>query len=92
MGTNETAKAEFVKRDPLLAEFYKQEAEPVEIPIFGKHRNQTVIAKLSKDPSIAALVHVAARIHEHWQAADRAAAQDAQRAAQETLRRLEAVA
>jgi hypothetical protein len=59
LGDNETAKGEFVKRDPELAKFYQYEAQPVEIPIFGKNRNQTVIARLAKNPSTAALVQVA---------------------------------
>jgi len=92
LGDNETAKGEFVKRDPELAKFYQYEAQPVEIPIFGKNRNQTVIARLAKNPSTAALVQVAARIHENWLAEDRVAAQQQRAAAEATLKRLEGAA
>ena len=54
----ETAKNVFTKRDPDLATFYEQEAQPVAIPIFGQNRNLTVTGQL--DPSTAALVRVAA--------------------------------
>jgi hypothetical protein len=71
LGDNETAKAEFTKRDPDLAKFYQEEAQPVELPIFGKNKNQTVVGKLAKDPSTAALVQLAGQIYEQWQAADK---------------------
>jgi|SRR5262249_25774043 len=89
LGDNETAKAEFVKRDPELAKFYEGEARPVSIPIFGRNRNQTVIGRLTKDPRMAALVQIAARIHENWLAEDRLTAQAQRKAAEETLKRLE---
>src|SRR5262249_7843260 len=91
-GDNETAKAEFVRRDPELAKFCQEEAKDVSIPLFGKNRNMTVIARLAKSPDIAALVQLGAQIHEHWLAEDRAAAQQARAAAEETLKRLERAA
>ena len=87
-GDNQTAQGEFVKRDPELAKFYEVEARPVEIPIFGKNRNQTVVGRLSKNPSMAALVQVAARIHEQWNAEDRLSAEAARKAAEATLKKL----
>jgi hypothetical protein len=87
--TNETAKGAFVKRDPLLAEFYQEEAAPVSIPIFGKNKNQTVVGRLVKDPHTSGLVQLAERIYEQWQAADRAAALKQRAVAEELLRRLE---
>lgn len=89
-GNNETAKNEFAKRDPDLAKFYQEEAQPVEIPIFGKNKNLTVASKLVKDPSIAGPVQLAARIHENWLAEDRLAAQRQRAAAGAMLKRLEA--
>ena len=81
-----------MKRDPLLAEFYQQEAKDVEIPIFGKNKNMTVAGKLAKDPSTAALVQLAQRIHENCLAEDKLAAQQQRAAAEETLKRLEGAA
>ena len=92
LGTNETAKGAFVKRDRLLAEFYQEEAKPVEIPIFGKNKNQTVVGRLAKDPRTSGLVQLAERIYEQWQAADRAAALKQRAAAEELLKRLEGAA
>jgi hypothetical protein len=88
LGNNETAKAEFVKRDPDLAKFYEEEAKPVEIPIFGKNKNLTIAGKLAKDPRMAALVQLAARIHEQWLAEDKLAAQQQRAAAEEALKKL----
>src|SRR5262249_39487996 len=92
VNSSETAKAEFTKRDPLLAAFYKAESVPVTIEIFGKTKNLTVAGKLAKDPSMAGVVQLAERIHEQWQAEDRLAAQQQRAAAEETLKRLEASA
>jgi hypothetical protein len=91
-GTNETAKGEFVKRDPELAAFYQAEARPVAIEIFGKNKNQTVVGKLAKDPSTAGVVQLAERIYGQWQAADKADALAARAKAEEELRRLAASA
>jgi hypothetical protein len=78
------------KRGPDLAKFYQEEAQPIELPLFGKNRNLTVVGKLAKDPSTAGLVKVAARIHENWLAQDKLTAQQQRAAAEETLKRLEA--
>lgn len=86
-GSNETAKGEFMKRDPLLAKFYEEEARDVELPIF-KNKNLTVIGKLAKDPSTASLVQLAERIHDQWQAADKATALEQRAAAEEALKKL----
>jgi len=51
-----------------------------------------VFGKPAKDPSTAALVQVAARIHENWLAEDKLAAQQQRAAAEEALKRLEAAA
>ena len=89
LGTNETAKTDFVKRDPDLAKFYFEEAKPVEIPIFGKNRNLTIEGRLAKDPSTTAVLKVAQRIHEQWNAEDKAALTQQRAEAEAALRRIE---
>lgn len=79
----------FGKRDPDLAKFYEREAEPVEIPIFGKNKNTTIADRLAKDPSTARLVRLAGRIHENWASEHKLAAQQQRVAAEATLKRLE---
>jgi hypothetical protein len=91
-GDNETAKGELMRRDPLLGQFFEQEARDVEMPIFGKNKNLTVAGKLAKDPSVAGLVQLAERIHEGWRQQDKLAAQQQRAAAEETLKRLEGAA
>jgi hypothetical protein len=82
----------FAKRDPDLAKFYEQEAQPVEIPIFGQNKNQIVFGRLAKDPTTAGLVRLAAQIHENWREQDKTAAEQARAAAEATLKRLDATA
>ena len=48
----------------------------------------TVANKLTEDPSTSALVQLAERIHEHWQAADKATALEQRAAAEEALKKL----
>ena len=72
-----------------MPSFTKEEAKPVEIPIFGKNKNQTVVGRLVKDPRTSGLVQLAERIYEQWQAADRAAALKQRAAAEELLKHLE---
>jgi hypothetical protein len=91
-GENQTARAEFTKRDPELAKFYEREARDVEIPIFGKNRNMTIEGRLVKDPSTAATVQVARRIHEQWNAEDVATAKQQRSEAEAALKRLESQA
>jgi hypothetical protein len=90
-GDNLTAKSEFQKRDPDLARFFEEESHPVELPLFGPNRNETVIGKLARDAPTAGLVQVAERIGREWQAADREAALKQRAVAEETLKRLEGV-
>jgi hypothetical protein len=52
----------------------------------------TVAGKLAKDATTAGLVQLAERIHDQWQAADKATALEARAKAEEALRRLEASA
>jgi hypothetical protein len=89
MARNLTAQGDFTKRDPELARFYQEEAVPVELPIFGKNRNMTIANRLTKDPAVAGLVSLAERIHEQWQATDKATALAARAKAEEELQRLE---
>ena len=49
IGGNLQAINEFIKRDSELAAFYKQEAEPVSLPLFGPNRNLTVEGRLYRD-------------------------------------------
>jgi hypothetical protein len=78
------------KRDPLFAAFCEQEARPVELNLFGAQGNQTVRGRLSKDPSAAAVVELAEKIHEQWRMEDKAQAANAITAAERTLAELTA--
>ena len=90
-GTNETAKAEFTKRDPILARFYEAEAKRVSIPLFGKAaRNLTIEGKLVKDPAVGGIAIAAQRIHSNWVAADKVLAQQQRAQAEAALKRLDA--
>jgi hypothetical protein len=89
---NQTARAQFMKRDPELAAFYEREAKDVEVPIFGRHRNMTIEAKLLRDPSTAALVRVAEQIARQWNAEDVATAKEQRAAAELALKKLEGAA
>lgn len=87
-GTNETEKAEFARRNPILARRYQEEARPVEIPIAGKpgvNKNLSLVGQLSKDPALGAIVKLAEQIVTDWRQADKAAAEEAARAAQAKL-------
>ena len=48
---------EFIKRDSELAAFYKQEPEPVSLPLFGPNRNLTVEGRLYRDPHAASVLN-----------------------------------
>jgi hypothetical protein len=91
-GDNKTAHAQFTKRDPELAAFYEREAKDVEVPIFGRHRNMTIEAKLLRDPSTAALVRVAEQIARQWNAEDVETAKAARAQAEQALKKLEGAA
>jgi hypothetical protein len=56
-------------------EFFKNEAHPVEIPLFGKNRNLTVEGQLAKEPKMFALMKVAQQIRDVWLREDRAEAE-----------------
>jgi hypothetical protein len=89
LGNNATALAEFVKRDPMLAAFYREEAKPVEIPLFGAQRNLTVEGKLFRDAQAAAVLKLARVISRQWLDADKQAAIEARAQAQKELERLQ---
>jgi len=89
LGDNETAKAEFVKRDPELAKFYQAEAVPVSIPVFGRKRNLTIQGRLYKDPSVAATYKIAEQIAQQWLASDKAAAEEQRKLAEAALAKLQ---
>ena len=52
----------------------------------------TIANRLSKDPAVAGLVSLAERIHEQWQAGDKATALEQRAAAEEALKKLAEVA
>jgi hypothetical protein len=87
------AQSAFVKNAPPgLAEFCKNEAKPVEIPLFGKNRNLTVESALAKDPATFALLKVVQQIRETWRAEDARAALAKRAAAEAEIKRLAEVA
>ena len=86
---NETVIAEFTRRDPMTAAFYKTESEPVSLPIFGARRNLTVEGKLFRDPATASVLKVAQVINRQWLDADRASAMEARKAAEKEIERLQ---
>ena len=90
LGKDETAKNELAKRDPELAKFYQAEAKPVDLPLFGRNRNLTIAGRLTKDPFVSSVVTVAEKIHQTWQADDKATAIAQRTQAEETLKKLEA--
>lgn len=90
LDNNQTAQAEFVRRDPELAKFYRAEAEPVSIEIFGARRNLTVEGRLFKDPNAAAVLKVAREINRQWLDADKQSAIEQRATAQKELERLQA--
>jgi hypothetical protein len=49
---------EFIMRDPELAAFYKQKAEPVSFPLFGPNRNLTIEGRLYRDPHTASVLKI----------------------------------
>jgi chitobiase/beta-hexosaminidase-like protein len=58
IGGNLQAINEFIKRDSELAAFYKQEAEPVSLPLIGPNRNLTVEGRLYRDPHTASVLKI----------------------------------
>jgi len=83
----------FIKSAPAaLVEFYRSEAQDVEIPLFGKNRNLTVESRLAKDPATFAFMKVAQTIRDTWAREDRAAAQAKRDAANAEIKRLSEIA
>ena len=77
------AQSVFVKNAPPgMVEFCKNEAQDVEIPLFGRNRNLTVEGQLAREPAMFALMKTAQQVRDTWAREDRAAA-EAQRAAAE---------
>jgi hypothetical protein len=89
-GANQTARGDFMKRDPILARFYEAEAKRVEIPLFGKSKNMTIEARLVKDPAVGGIAIAAQQIHANWVAADKVLAQQQRAQAEAALKRLDA--
>jgi hypothetical protein len=92
LGKNATAQAVFARRAPDLATFYREEAKPVQIPVFGAKRNLTVEGKLYRDPETAAIVKVAQQIGRNWLDEDRAAAIEQRKLAEAALEKVQAQA
>jgi hypothetical protein len=89
LGDNLRAQDEFVKRDRELAKFYKEEARPVEIPLFGKNRNLTLEGRLYRDPHAASVLKVGAALSRQWLESDRQAAGEQRAKAEAEIARLE---
>lgn len=89
LGDNLRAQDEFVRRDPMLAVFYRQEAQPVELPLFGKNRNLTVEGRLYRDPHAASVLKVGAALSQQWLESDRQAAAEQRAKAEAEIARLE---
>jgi len=58
IGGNLQAINEFIERDSELAAFWKQEAEPVSLPLFDPNRNLTVEDRLYRDPHAASVLKI----------------------------------
>jgi len=84
-GASLDEKAAFVRRNPVLAKRYQEEAREVEVPIVGQGKNMTIVGALSKDPAVAAIIKAAEQNVHNWREADRAAAEEQARAAQQKL-------
>jgi hypothetical protein len=87
--TNLTARSNFEKSvSPELLAFYKWEALPVSIPLFGANRDLTLEGRLSKESDVWAIMELGRSIHRSWAYDDKLAAEAARKAAEETLRKL----
>jgi hypothetical protein len=87
------AQSQFVKNAPAgFVEFCKNEAKPVEVPLFGKNRNLTIESNLAKDSKTFALLKVAQQIRETWRAEDARHAEAKRAAAEDEIKRLSEVA
>jgi len=93
LGSNETAIGSFTKNaPPELTTFFRYEAQPVALPLFGAERNMTIEGQLSKDPYVSALIELGRVIHRQWNAEDLETAKQQRAAADEQLRRLQGAA
>jgi hypothetical protein len=83
------AQSTFARNAPsAVVEFCKNEAQDVEIPLFGRGKNLTVEGRLAKDPGMLALLQLAQQIRETWARGDRAEAQAKRDAANAEIKRL----
>jgi hypothetical protein len=87
-GNDQTAIAQFIKRDPELAKYYQGEAKSADIPLFGQNRNLTIEGRLARDPDTWALIKIAQGIHQQWREQDRMAAEEQRKAAELALEKL----
>ena len=72
---------------PELASFYRWEAQPVTLPLFGEQRNHTIHDHLTKDPDVNAILQLGKTIHAQWTYEDVESAKQQRAAAEETLRK-----
>jgi hypothetical protein len=86
---NQSEQAAFTKRDKMLADFYREEAKPVDLPLFGAMRNITLRGRLSRDADVGAVIETAEKIHTQWRAEDKAAAEAQAKEAQTRLAELQ---
>jgi len=77
--------AAFFRRNAVLADRYQEEALDVSVPIVGPNKNLSIVGALSKDPELAAIIKAAEQNVQNWRQADRAAAEEQAKAAQQKL-------
>jgi len=89
--TNLTSRGNFEKHvSPEVLDFYRQEAMPVAINLFGGGHDMSLRARLSRDPDLWAVIELGQTIDAQWRYDDKVAAEAARKAADETLKRLNA--
>ena len=87
--TNLTAKSNFEKSvSPELLDFYRWEAQPVKLDLFGPTADMTLRGRLSKDPDVWAIMELGQSIDAQWRYDDLQAAKQQRAAADATLHKL----
>jgi hypothetical protein len=88
LGTDMTAQGQFEKNvNPETLAFYKYEAQPVRLDLFGKDKNMTTLVRLKKDPDVSAILQLGDRIDAQWTYDDLENAKKQKAEAEATLRK-----
>jgi hypothetical protein len=88
---SETEKSKFVREFPNLVETYQRETAPIELP-FGRSKNMTIAGKIARrDAKLHAIITRADDLIRVWDEQERERLRAAKTAAEEQLKRLEAV-